>query len=175
MLAEVSDLTVTDDMHARKRRMFDEADSFVALPGGIGTLEEIVEMMTWAQLRQHRKPVLLAGATTGLFVAPVLVSPRPNRDQAPNATRTSAAATAPAVAQRSHGAGIGRPYTSEAACRMKAAPTRCSSRVNAPSRARSLTTLITRGMPLLSRWTSRSAPGVKASAVAPATRMRCLT
>jgi uncharacterized protein (TIGR00730 family) len=60
MLAEVSDLTVTDDMHARKRRMFEEADCFVALPGGIGTLEEIVEMMTWAQLRQHRKPILLA-------------------------------------------------------------------------------------------------------------------
>lgn len=60
MLKDLRDLTVTDDMHQRKRRMFEEADAFVALPGGIGTLEEIVEMMTWAQLRRHRKPVLLA-------------------------------------------------------------------------------------------------------------------
>jgi uncharacterized protein (TIGR00730 family) len=40
--------------------MFDRADAFVALPGGVGTLEELVEQMTWAQLGRHRKPVLLA-------------------------------------------------------------------------------------------------------------------
>jgi uncharacterized protein (TIGR00730 family) len=40
--------------------MFDLADAFVALPGGIGTLEEVVEQMTWAQLGQHKKPILLA-------------------------------------------------------------------------------------------------------------------
>jgi len=39
--------------------MFERADAFVALPGGIGTLEELVEQMTWAQLDQHRKPVLM--------------------------------------------------------------------------------------------------------------------
>jgi len=50
----------TRDMHERKQRMFDEADAFVALPGGVGTLEEIVEQMTWAQLGRHRKPILLA-------------------------------------------------------------------------------------------------------------------
>jgi uncharacterized protein (TIGR00730 family) len=50
----------TRDMHERKQRMFDEADAFVALPGGIGTLEEVVEQMTWAQLGRHRKPILLA-------------------------------------------------------------------------------------------------------------------
>jgi uncharacterized protein (TIGR00730 family) len=60
MLAEVTDLAVTDDMHQRKRMMFERADAFVALPGGIGTLEEIVEVLTWAQLRRHRKPVLFA-------------------------------------------------------------------------------------------------------------------
>ncbi len=59
MLREVSDLIVTADMHERKRLMFDRADAFVALPGGIGTLEEVVEMMTWAQLDQHVKPVLI--------------------------------------------------------------------------------------------------------------------
>jgi len=53
-------LIVTRDMHERKRRMFEMADAFVALPGGVGTLEEIVEQMTWVQLGRHRKPVLLA-------------------------------------------------------------------------------------------------------------------
>ena len=47
-------------MHERKQRMFDEADAFVALPGGVGTLEEVVEQMTWAQLGRHKKPILLA-------------------------------------------------------------------------------------------------------------------
>ena len=50
----------TRDMHERKQRMFDEADAFVALPGGVGTLEEVVEQMTWAQLGRHEKPILLA-------------------------------------------------------------------------------------------------------------------
>ena len=54
------DLIVTRDMHERKQRMFDEADAFVALPGGVGTLEEVVEQMTWAQLGRHKKPILLA-------------------------------------------------------------------------------------------------------------------
>jgi len=53
-------LIVTRDMHERKRKMFDMADAFVAMPGGIGTLEEIVEQMTWAQLGRHKKPILLA-------------------------------------------------------------------------------------------------------------------
>jgi hypothetical protein len=59
MLREVDDLIVTTDMHERKRIMFQRADAFVALPGGIGTLEEVVEVMTWAQLDQHVKPVLI--------------------------------------------------------------------------------------------------------------------
>jgi uncharacterized protein (TIGR00730 family) len=60
MMQTVSDLVVTDDMHERKRIMFDRADAFVALPGGIGTLEELVEVLTWGQLGRHRKPVALA-------------------------------------------------------------------------------------------------------------------
>jgi uncharacterized protein (TIGR00730 family) len=59
MLREVDDLVVTADMHERKQTMFQRADAFVALPGGIGTLEEVVEIMTWAQLDQHVKPVLI--------------------------------------------------------------------------------------------------------------------
>jgi uncharacterized protein (TIGR00730 family) len=60
MLDTAHDLVVTEDMHERKRIMFERSDAFVALPGGIGTLEELVEMMTWAQLGQHKKPVLIA-------------------------------------------------------------------------------------------------------------------
>jgi uncharacterized protein (TIGR00730 family) len=54
------DLVVTRDMHERKRKMFEMADAFVAMPGGVGTLEEIVEQITWVQLGRHKKPVLLA-------------------------------------------------------------------------------------------------------------------
>jgi uncharacterized protein (TIGR00730 family) len=54
------ELVVTRDMHERKRTMFERADAFVALPGGIGTLEEIVEQLTWAQLGRHKKPILFA-------------------------------------------------------------------------------------------------------------------
>lgn len=53
------DLTITDTMHERKHKMFERSDAFVALPGGLGTLEEIVEIMTWSQLGQHRKPMVL--------------------------------------------------------------------------------------------------------------------
>src|SRR4030081_1615140 len=59
-LARVQELIVTPDMHERKRLMFERSDAFVALPGGIGTLEELVEQMTWKQLGRHSKPVLLA-------------------------------------------------------------------------------------------------------------------
>jgi uncharacterized protein (TIGR00730 family) len=54
------ELIVTHDMHERKRTMFERADAFVALPGGLGTLEELVEQMTWAQLGRHKKPILVA-------------------------------------------------------------------------------------------------------------------
>jgi hypothetical protein len=60
MLREVTDLFVTKDMHERKKMMYERSDAFVALPGGIGTLEELVEQLTWAQLGQHRKPIVVA-------------------------------------------------------------------------------------------------------------------
>jgi uncharacterized protein (TIGR00730 family) len=59
-LTALTQVVVTADMHERKHRMFAEADAFVTLPGGIGTLEEIVEIMTWAQLGRHRKPMVFA-------------------------------------------------------------------------------------------------------------------
>jgi uncharacterized protein (TIGR00730 family) len=55
----VTDMTVTDSMHTRKRRMFDLSDAFVTLPGGLGTLDETIEIITWRQLRLHDKPILL--------------------------------------------------------------------------------------------------------------------
>jgi uncharacterized protein (TIGR00730 family) len=59
-LSQVQEMVITPDMHERKRLMFERSDAFVALPGGIGTLEELVEQMTWQQLGRHTKPVLLA-------------------------------------------------------------------------------------------------------------------
>jgi uncharacterized protein (TIGR00730 family) len=56
----IDHLIVTRDMHERKLKMFELADAFVALPGGIGTLEELVEQLTWAQLGRHKKPILVA-------------------------------------------------------------------------------------------------------------------
>jgi uncharacterized protein (TIGR00730 family) len=59
-LTALTELVVTRDMHERKHRMFEASDAFVTLPGGIGTLEEIVEIMTWGQLGRHRKPMVFA-------------------------------------------------------------------------------------------------------------------
>ena len=60
MLRDVTELIVVEDMHQRKRLMFEKSDAFVALPGGVGTLEELVEQLTWSQLGQHEKPIILA-------------------------------------------------------------------------------------------------------------------
>src|SRR5258708_9576426 len=59
-LTRVQEMIVTPDMHERKRLMFERSDAFVALPGGIGTLEELVEQLTWQQLGRHSKPILIA-------------------------------------------------------------------------------------------------------------------
>ena len=60
MLKDVHELIVTKDMHERKQLMFLKSDAFVALPGGIGTLEELVEQLTWSQLGRHEKPIVVA-------------------------------------------------------------------------------------------------------------------
>lgn len=65
----VHEMVVTDSMHSRKQRMFELSDAFVTLPGGLGTLDETIEIITWRQLRLHDKPVLLcdvAGSATSL-------------------------------------------------------------------------------------------------------------
>jgi uncharacterized protein (TIGR00730 family) len=66
----VHELIVTSTMHERKMAMFERSTGFVALPGGIGTLEELAEILTWAQLKQHARPVIVcnvAGFWDGLL------------------------------------------------------------------------------------------------------------
>ena len=65
-LTELDDLRVVDSMHSRKALMADLSDGFIALPGGIGTLEEFIEVLTWAQLGLHDKPCALFN-TKGYF------------------------------------------------------------------------------------------------------------
>lgn len=55
----LSELHVVDSMHTRKRMMFERSDAFVALPGGMGTLDELVEIITWRQLGLHDKPLIM--------------------------------------------------------------------------------------------------------------------
>lgn len=71
LLDDAQETIVVPDMHTRKRLMFERADAFVALPGGIGTLEELVEQMTWAQLGRHSKPILMLSIAS--FWKPLLV------------------------------------------------------------------------------------------------------
>ncbi len=59
-LTQAQEMLIVESMHERKQAMFDRADAFVALPGGVGTLEELVEQLTWAQLNRHVKPILIA-------------------------------------------------------------------------------------------------------------------
>ena len=66
----LTELHVVDSMHTRKRMMFDRADAVVVLPGGLGTLDETIEMITWRQLSLHDKPIILVDE--GGFWAPLL-------------------------------------------------------------------------------------------------------
>lgn len=59
---DLTELVVTDSMHSRKQRMFELADAFVALPGGLGTLDETIEVATWKQLGLHAKPIVILDA-----------------------------------------------------------------------------------------------------------------
>jgi uncharacterized protein (TIGR00730 family) len=69
-LAECTELVVVDTMHERKALMADRSDAFVALPGGYGTCDELFEIVTWAQLGIHRKPVGLLNVNG--FFTPLL-------------------------------------------------------------------------------------------------------
>src|SRR5580692_11800446 len=55
----VTQMVVTESMHARKRRLYEESDAFLIMPGGLGTFDEAFEIITWRQLGLHDKPILL--------------------------------------------------------------------------------------------------------------------
>ena len=63
---QLSELIITETMHERKLKMHDLSDGIIALPGGFGTLEELFEMLTWAQLGLHKKPIGLLN-TNGFY------------------------------------------------------------------------------------------------------------
>ena len=71
---DCDELLITDGMGDRKRAMYERADAFVALPGGFGTIEELLEVLTLRQLGYHRKPIVLldvAGALAGIDIRPL--------------------------------------------------------------------------------------------------------
>jgi uncharacterized protein (TIGR00730 family) len=124
MLVRVQERIVTRDMHERKRVMFERADAFVALPGGVGTLEELIEQLTWAQLGRHKKPILIlnverfwdpllalldhmeklafirSGLTVKYLVATEIEDVLPKLIEAARAVSEADKAMAPAVAER---------------------------------------------------------------------------
>ena len=65
----VTEQIVTNSMHERKKRMFELSDGFVVLPGGLGTLDETLEIITWKQLRLHSKPIVVLN--TGGYWSPL--------------------------------------------------------------------------------------------------------
>jgi uncharacterized protein (TIGR00730 family) len=69
---QVTEMVITDSMHDRKRRMAEEADAFITMPGGIGTMDETIEIISWRQLRLHDKPIYIcdvAGSAAPLVAA----------------------------------------------------------------------------------------------------------
>ncbi len=79
MIEGANELIVTSSMHERKMAMFERATGFVALPGGIGTLEELAEILTWAQLQQHSRPIILLN-TEGYWSSLVLLLEEMHKD-----------------------------------------------------------------------------------------------
>ncbi|MEA2745764.1 MAG: hypothetical protein QOD93_4869 [Acetobacteraceae bacterium] len=69
----VTEMVVTDSMHTRKRRLYEESDAFLIMPGGLGTFDEAFEIITWRQLRLHDKPILLCNVagSVGPLVATI--------------------------------------------------------------------------------------------------------
>jgi uncharacterized protein (TIGR00730 family) len=67
----VTEMVVTDSMHSRKRRLYEESDAFLVMPGGLGTFDEAFEIITWRQLHLHDKPILLCNVAGSIepFVA----------------------------------------------------------------------------------------------------------
>ena len=65
--AGVTEMVVTDTMHTRKRRLYEESDAFLIMPGGLGTFDEAFEIITWRQLRLHDKPIILCNVAGSIM------------------------------------------------------------------------------------------------------------
>jgi uncharacterized protein (TIGR00730 family) len=100
--AAVSELIVTDSMHSRKQRMFEASDAFISLPGGLGTLDETIEIITWRQLRLHDKPILICDVTGSAAPFLATIEAAIAADFATSATRAlyEVVAGVPAALQR---------------------------------------------------------------------------
>ena len=122
-LTAAQEMLVVEDMHERKQAMFDRADAFVALPGGIGTLEELVEQMTWAQLERHAKPILIADING--FWRPLLAPLRPYERRRLHPSRLRAALPRGGE-DRGRGADAARRGASEARPRTAGQPRSCA-------------------------------------------------
>jgi len=110
----VSDIIVTDSMHSRKQRMFEAADAFVSLPGGLGTLDETIEIITWRQLGLHAKPILICNVATSASPFLATIEAAIGAEFAPPATRElyEVVNGVPATLERLmqlHGGGMGEP------------------------------------------------------------------
>jgi uncharacterized protein (TIGR00730 family) len=68
----VTEMVVTDTMHTRKRRLYEESDAFLIMPGGLGTFDEAFEIITWRQLGLHDKPIILCNVAGS--VAPLVAT-----------------------------------------------------------------------------------------------------
>ena len=83
----VADMLIVDSMHTRKRRMFELSDAFISLPGGLGTLDETVEIITWRQLGLHDKPILICDVAGSAAPLLALMDQAIRRGFAPAAVR----------------------------------------------------------------------------------------
>jgi uncharacterized protein (TIGR00730 family) len=68
----VTEMVITDSMHTRKRRLYEESDAFLIMPGGLGTFDETFEIITWRQLRLHDKPIILCNVAGS--IAPLVAT-----------------------------------------------------------------------------------------------------
>jgi uncharacterized protein (TIGR00730 family) len=84
---QISELIVVDNMHVRKRRMFELADAFAVLPGGLGTLDEAFEIITWKQLGLHDKPIVIVDVAGYWAPLSALIEHTISKGFAPRAAR----------------------------------------------------------------------------------------
>lgn len=143
--AHEAEMIVVEDMHERKRLMFERADAFVALPGGVGTLEELVEQLTWAQLGRHKKPILILN--TAGFWDPFVTLVDHMRAAPASSARTRRWRCSPPTAPRTSSPACAPPPRRCPSARFtrQTAPSPAACKLQSVSAARSAVGLIQRG------------------------------